>query len=160
MTTINRRAFILLASAAIAGCKRRAVQTPVPVAGEPAPQTKPAFAGAASPEELKKLFLERYNKNDVDGVMELFYLKGASQNMIDLYRTAATRDPDEQIASAEITDLPTDDHETSVHTLTPEKRLVLKFQPPAQPKELNSVEQFFYIGRHDGKYFLTLPTGE
>lgn len=157
---MTRRQFILAAMIAVAGCKREVAPVAV-AASRPAPQSQPTFAGASSAEELKKLFLERYDNDDVDGVMQLFYLNGASQQMIDLYRTSAAREPETTIASVEITDLPADDHERSVHTLTREKKLVLKFGASGQPSAgLRSVEQFFYIGRHDGKYFLTLPTGE
>jgi hypothetical protein len=159
MPAVSRRELIVTAMLAVAGCKRNVAPAPV-AATQPTPQTKPAFAGASSPEELKRIFLERFNNDDVDGVMELFYLKGASQQMIDLYRTAAAKDPGTTAASVEITDLPADDHESSVHTLKREKKLLLKFNAAGQSSELRSVEQFFYIGRHDGKYFLTLPTGQ
>lgn len=157
---MTRRQLILAAMIAVAGCKRDVAPAPVS-ASKPAAQSQPAFAGASSPEELKQLFLERYNHDDVDGVMQLFYLKGASQQMIDLYRSAAEREPGTTVASIEIADLPAHDDEHSIHTLTREKKLVLKFGASTQPSAgLRSVEQFFYIGRHDGKYFLTLPTGQ
>lgn len=149
---------ILFLLSAGLSCKRPSESTPEipqPPAAKPAPST----TGAASAEELKELFLQRYHNNDVDGMVALFYLKGASAKMVELYSNAVPKADELTITSATIVDPPNDSRDDGEYTLTREKRLLLKFDP-ANQKGLAAVEQYFYIGRHEGSYYFTLPTGQ
>lgn len=92
-------------------------------------------------------------------MMELFYLQGASEKMVALYRRAVPKVEELTITSAEILDIP-ENRQTSIpHTLRPEKLLLLKFSRTNQ-EGLVATEQFFFIGRHQGRYYFTLPTGD
>ena len=119
----------------------------------------PTRTASRSAEELKSQFLEHHRADDVDGMMSLFYLQGASAEMVALYRRSVPRPDDEQVMTADVLEIMPDRRTESPHTLNPEKLLLLKFRPP-EPGNVGAVERFFYIGRSDGRYFLTLPTGE
>lgn len=90
--------------------------------------------------------------------MSLFYLKGASEEMMELYRRGVPKPNESRVTSAEVSDITPDRQSKLPHTLIPEKLLLIKFRRP-EPGETGAVEQFFYIGRSGGRYFLTLPTG-
>ena len=174
MASMHRREFTLCVALALAGCKRDAPRSPAAPSTSPAPATSAvrgsvepqsapsSFAGAATLDELKDMFVDRYRAHEVDGLMALFYLHGASQRMVDLYRDDVANPEGNVIADAQIADITAKDRkrDQGPSTLEPEEKLLLKFGPPDKPQALRAVEQFFYIGRHDGRYFLTLPTGD
>lgn len=139
--------------AVVLGC------TPPPLPSTlPTPREKPAMqvhAGPRSAEELKGLFLRHYRSGDIDAVMALFYLMGASPNTVSLYRCSVPKVDEEPIESAEVKDI-AGDHQTDIpHTLKPERLLLLKFREGSP-----SVERSFYISQHDGRYYFTLPSGD
>jgi hypothetical protein len=92
-------------------------------------------------------------------MLSLFYLEGASAEMVALYRRGVPKPDEDPVASAEVSEISPDRRTSMPHTLTPEKLLLLRFSPPERG-QMGAVEQFFYIGRSEGRYFLTLPTGE
>lgn len=120
-------------------------------------RTMPSQLGVQSAEELRARFLQYHQAGDVDAMMSLFYLKGASADMVALYRCGVP-EPDQVVRSAEVSEITADRRTKSPHTLTPEKLLLLKLRRPELG--MGVVEQFFYIGRSEGRFFLTLPTGE
>ena len=119
----------------------------------------PSQPGAESAEELKAQFLRHHRAGDVDAMMSLFYLKGASVDMVALYRRGVPKPDEEVVTAVEVLEITADRRTKLPHTLAPEKLLLIKFRSP-EPGGAGSVEQFFYIGRSEGRYFLTLPTGE
>lgn len=114
--------------------------------------------GAQSVEELRARFLQYHQAGDVDAMMSLFYLKGASAEMVALYRCGVPTPGQRVVTSAEVSEITADRRVKSPHTLTPEMLLLLKFRRPESG--VGVVEQFFYVGRSEGRFFLTLPTGE
>jgi hypothetical protein len=118
-----------------------------------------AEPGAKSLTELQADFLRHHRSNAVDSLMGLFYLKGASQEMVDLYRRGVPKVEELTIVSAEILEIPPARRTSIPHTLEPEKLLLLKFGRGNQAG-LVATEQFFFIGRHQGRYYFTLPNGE
>ena len=119
----------------------------------------PSRRGALSAEELRAQFLQHHQAGDVDAMMSLFYLKGASADMVALYRRSVPKPDEEAVTSAEVLEITPDRRTKSPHTLTPEKLLLLNFRRP-EPGQTGAVERFFYIARSDERFFLTLPTGE
>src|SRR5690242_2839701 len=61
--------------------------------------------GASSPEELKTRFLQLYQANDVDAMLAMFYLTGASDRMVALYRNTVPMAKELTITSAEVLDI-------------------------------------------------------
>ena len=118
----------------------------------------PSQPGAQSAEELRARFLQYHHAGDVDAMMSLFYLKGASADMVAGYRCGVPKPDQRVVTSAEVSEITTDRRITSPHTLTPEKLLLLKFRRPKSGTGV--VELFLYVGRSEGRFFLTLPTGE
>jgi hypothetical protein len=114
--------------------------------------------GAQSAEELRARFLQYHQAGDVEAMMSLFYLKGASTDVIKGYRCGVPTPGQRVVTSAEVSEITADRRVTSPHTLTPEMLLLLKFRRPESG--VGVVEQFFYVGRSEGRFFLTLPTGE
>jgi hypothetical protein len=141
---------------AISGCSQR---TPAKIALPSNNITVRTEIRIESPEDLKTHFLQHHRQNDVESMLALFYLKGASEKMVALYRNTLTTAEQLTITSAEVEEISKERQTTIPHTLTPEKLLLLRFGK-ANQKGLVAVEQFFYIGQQDGRYYLTLPTGE
>lgn len=91
--------------------------------------------------------------------MSLFYLKGASADMVALYRRGVPKPNEEVVTAVDVSEITAARRTKLPHTLTPEKLLLIKYRRP-DSGEMGAVEQFFYIGRSEGRFFLTLPTGE
>jgi hypothetical protein len=152
---MTARQFIpLLCASAALGCVPAHSDTT-----QPKEQTVHTERGAQSAEDLKTRFLRHHRDNDVESMLALFYLKGASQRMVDLYRGAIPKAEELTITSAEVTEITKERQTNITHTLTPEKLLLLKYSKTNQEGPA-AVEQFFYIGRQDGRYYFTLPTGQ
>lgn len=115
--------------------------------------------GSQSAEELKVRFLQHQKAGDVEAMMSLFYLKGATADMVELYRRGVPKPDEEVVTAVDVSEITADRRTKSPHTLIPEKLLLIKCRRPG-PGEMGAVEQFFYIGRSEGRFFLTLPTGE
>jgi hypothetical protein len=122
-------------------------------------EAMPSQPGTQSVEELRARFLQYHQAGDVDAMMSLFYLKGASADMVALYRRGVPKPDEEVVTGVEVSEITADRRTKMPHTLTPEKLLLVKFRRPG-PGEAGAVEQFFYVGRSEGRFFLTLPTGE
>ena len=157
---LNRVLLLLALFSLAAGCKRQPLPAPAAASTAPADQFAQAFAGADSPEELQQEFLTRFSSGNVDSLMALFYLQGASPQMIELYRNGLPKREAVTISSSQIAAMSADRKANSVHTLKPEMCLVLEFGKSPRQGDLTAVEQYFFIGLHNGKYFLTLPTGD
>lgn len=119
----------------------------------------PSQPGAESAEELKAQFFQHHRAGNVEAMMSLFYLKGASADMVALYRRGVPKPEEEVVTSVEVSEIAEERRSDSPHTLAPEKLLLIKYRRP-EPSETGAVEQFFYIGRSEGRFFLTLPTGQ
>ena len=113
-------------------------------------------SGSESLEALKDSFLRHYNQGDTEAILDLFYLEGASEQIINLYRRSFSNAEGLQIKSAKILKISPDRSTSDAHTLEPEKLLLLKFSLDSQGR-LKKVEQFFYIGKHQNRHFFTLP---
>jgi hypothetical protein len=117
------------------------------------------LGGAKSFEDLKDRFLRYYRNGAYAAMMALYYQDGASLRMRKLYRDALPKRYKERITKAEIGDFsgkywPDRDP----FTLKPEKLLLVTFGGTKQ-QGLVSLERWFYLGRHEGRCYLTMPTG-
>jgi hypothetical protein len=119
--------------------------------------------GAKSFEELKDRFLRYYRNGKYDAMMALYYQVGASSRMRKLYRDALPKRYKEQITQAQVGDFSGQYWpDRDPFTLKPEKLLLVKFGSTKQQKQqgLVALERWFFLGRHEGRCYLTMPTGK
>jgi hypothetical protein len=116
--------------------------------------------GAKSLDELKDRFLHHYQNGDAAAMMALYYQNGASPRMRNLYSASLPNRDHQRISEARIGDIGGDYWPgRDPYTLKPEKVLLVSYGGKNK-RGLSAVGQWFFLGRHKGRWYLTLPTGK